>query len=71
MLIQINETHVVNPDHIAHIRIIGDTLKIYFDTGHFDDIKISIDEFLKKIGIGDKIVIPTYTDEREVVPNGG
>lgn len=49
MLIQINETHVVNPDHIAHIRIVGDTLKIYFTTGHFDDVKISIDEFMQKI----------------------
>ena len=49
MLIQINEKHVINPDHITQIRIVGDTLKIYFTTGHFDDIKISIDEFMQKI----------------------
>ena len=49
MLIQINEKHVINPDHITQIRIVGDTLKIYFTTGHFDDIKISIYEFMQKI----------------------
>ena len=49
MLIQITEKHVINPDQIAHIRIVGDTLKIYFTTGHFDDVKISIDEFMEKI----------------------
>ena len=49
MLIQINEKHVINPDHITQIRIVGDTLKIYFVTGHFDDVKISIDEFMQKI----------------------
>ena len=36
-----------------------------------DDIYEDADAFLDKIGIGDKIVIPKYTDEGIVVPNGG
>lgn len=45
MLIQITEKHIINPDQITHIKIIGDTLKIYFVNGFFDDVKISIDDF--------------------------
>ena len=45
MLIQITEKHIINPDQITHIKIIGDTLKIYFANGFFDDVKISIDDF--------------------------
>ncbi len=36
-----------------------------------ENIYEDADAFLNKIGIGEKIVIPVYTDEREVVPNGG
>ena len=36
-----------------------------------ENIYEDADAFLNEIGIGEKIVIPVYTDEREVVPNGG
>ena len=35
------------------------------------NIYADADAFLKKIDIGDKIVIPVYTDEGTVLPNGG
>ena len=53
MLIQIKENQIINPDHITHIRVIGDTLKIYFSTGTFDDVKISLEEFKEKLDEAD------------------
>ena len=49
MLIQITENHMINPDHITHIRVVGEHLKIYFSTGTFDDVKISLEEFKEKL----------------------
>lgn len=55
MLIQITENHIINPDQIAHIRVMGDTLKIYFTDGYFDDIKITLEEFKNIINKAQRI----------------